>query len=527
MPAQFTLPPDTRAVGTGNPPADMNNVVDALTAQGATFNVLNAAYSGGADPTGAADCASAIQAAVNAMPASGGVIYFPAGTYKVASTVTISKPGVYLAGAGMLATVINYTGSGDCIRMYATTLTTPGGVYGGGIKGLMIDGTSASAGACGAHLGDIFRLEVDFGVRAFQGTGSKGCWFDNNYQWTEQILGRVFAEACTSHVIFDNSANTSGSATGSFDRAILDIFIDGKGKGNLVVLQNGALHVNSRLGIWGNTDYGTSLFYALTLTGPAGLSYTATNASPCVFTASGWYFGDSTPVTLTTPPTGFTAGTTYYTKNTNVGAGTFQLAATPGGTAINSSSTGSGTVQNVSYSRIVNSRLDIGVECNGTTGTQPGTINFANSAILSNCIQGCTGIIDFSANNAFAANTTNFTSNFQFAGPAYGDSKLQSNNTIGQTAFSVGAITTGGTITTRYNAVASVAPAGNVTGIIMSRDFSSNWREITVVNTSAFTLTFDVSGTSFVADGTSDVIAALTAAKYVWNPTASLWYRIK
>jgi hypothetical protein len=61
----------------------------------------------------------------------------------------------------------------------------------------------------------------------------------------------------------------------------------------------------------------------------------------------------------------------------------------------------------------------------------------------------------------------------------------------------------------------------------MSRDFTSNWREITVINTSAFTLTFDVSGTSFVADGTSDVIAALTAARYAWNPSASLWYRVK
>jgi hypothetical protein len=528
MPAQFTLPPDTRSVGSGNPPADMNAVVDALTAQGAAFNVLNAAYSGGADPTGVSDCTAAIQAAVNALPASGGSIYFPAGTYRVNSTVTVTQAGACLQGAGKAASVIKYYGSGDCIRMYSTTLTTPDGVYGGGVKGLMIDGTNASAGAAGLHFGDIFRAEFDVGIRDFQGTGSKGAWFDNQYHWAEQITGQVFAEACTSHVVFDNSANTAGTATGSFDRAALDIFLDMKGKGNGVVLQNGVSIHNGQIGIYGNTDYGASLFYVLSLLDNPSLSFTATNASPCVFTASGWYLGNGTPVILAggSLPTGFTAGATYFIVNVNVGAGTFQLAATSGGAAINSTSTGSGTVKSASYARIVNSVLNIGVECNGTTGTQPGTINFANSGILAACINQCTGVIDFSANNAFAANATNWTSNFLYDGPVYGDSHLMPCSPLGRIPFSVGAITTGGTITTRFNAVTTVAPAGNVTGILMSRDFTGNWREITVVNTSAFTLTFDVPATSFVADGTADVIQANSAATYTWNPNTSLWYRV-
>ena len=37
----------------------------------------------GADPTGASDSTSAIQDAVNALPATGGVVYLPAGTYAV------------------------------------------------------------------------------------------------------------------------------------------------------------------------------------------------------------------------------------------------------------------------------------------------------------------------------------------------------------------------------------------------------------------------------------------------------------
>ena len=82
MPVQYTLPPDTRAVGTGNPPNDMNSVTDALTAIGAGSNVLNAAFAGGADPTGVADSTAAIQAAVNT-----GYCRIPNGIYKLTATL--------------------------------------------------------------------------------------------------------------------------------------------------------------------------------------------------------------------------------------------------------------------------------------------------------------------------------------------------------------------------------------------------------------------------------------------------------
>jgi len=86
---------------------------------------------------------------------------------------------------------------------------------------------------------------------------------------------------------------------------------------------------------------------------PAGpANFTATNASPCVFT---W-----TPTTTLTTlpagtgiklsggsvPAGFTAGTTYYVINSS--GSTFNLAATVGGSAINSTGSGSGTLSVVS-----------------------------------------------------------------------------------------------------------------------------------------------------------------------------------
>lgn len=69
-------------------------------------------------------------------------------------------------------------------------------------------------------------------------------------------------------------------------------------------------------------------------------SVTCTNASPCVITHTSHGFVAGTPVALggTAVPTGFTAGTIYYVVSPTTN--TYQLSATPGGSAINSSSTG-------------------------------------------------------------------------------------------------------------------------------------------------------------------------------------------
>lgn len=78
----FTLPPDTRSVGSPNPAGDMNAVTDALLASGAGFNVLSAAFAGGADPTGAADSTAAFAAAIAAaIAANGAEVIVPPGQY--------------------------------------------------------------------------------------------------------------------------------------------------------------------------------------------------------------------------------------------------------------------------------------------------------------------------------------------------------------------------------------------------------------------------------------------------------------
>ena len=83
----------------------------------------------------------------------------------------------------------------------------------------------------------------------------------------------------------------------------------------------------------------------------ATLSYqfSATDASPAVFTVTGSAPANGTPLALaaaqgpvaTTLPGGFSAGTTYWVVSSS--GSTFELAATSGGSAIDSTSAGSGT----------------------------------------------------------------------------------------------------------------------------------------------------------------------------------------
>ncbi len=78
---QLTFNPSTGRLTT-------TAITSAVTDKGGqVYNVV--AY--GADPTGSADSTSAIQAAVNAMPASGGRVYLPSGAYKISSTLTIGN----------------------------------------------------------------------------------------------------------------------------------------------------------------------------------------------------------------------------------------------------------------------------------------------------------------------------------------------------------------------------------------------------------------------------------------------------
>lgn len=153
---------------------------------------------GGADPTGAVDCASIITAAI-ATFTTGGIIYFPTGTYKLSSTITVNKE-ILFRGNGRQHSVIELssaTANGfDVTNNYV------------GFENLRISTTASSATLRTAGCA----INLDNGV-AFPGNISN-CWVvgvDILFQWKSIILG-----AHTSWIsncnLREGGANTAGGA---------------------------------------------------------------------------------------------------------------------------------------------------------------------------------------------------------------------------------------------------------------------------------------------------------------------------
>jgi Pectate lyase superfamily protein len=109
----------------------------------------------GVDPTGVADSTTGIQNAINAMPAGGGTLFFPPGTYKISSTLTVgngstsgqsTQAGVYLVGSG------STQGSGTTFvwgggATSASMLVFLGPMKGWGVSKILFNGNSLAGGA--------------------------------------------------------------------------------------------------------------------------------------------------------------------------------------------------------------------------------------------------------------------------------------------------------------------------------------------------------------------------------------------
>lgn len=342
----------------GGAAAAIGNTVGAPRAAAATtaaatpdwINVAAAPYN--ADPTGAADSTAAFQNAISAAAsAGGGVIYVPAGTFTISSTLTCTAVPVYFVGDGAWASILSFIGSGDCLRIYDGSTYSGRRKYSGGVIGITIDGAKAGAGSCGLHVGDLLQYELDLTVQNFSGTGGVGVHLDNNYYWTEQLFGRIYAQNCASHVVFDWTTGTSTTSSGSFERCDLDVYLDQmNARFDGVVFQNGAFITNGSLKIRGNF-------------GSSGSSVS------------------SAALRLT----GYQSANGYS-----------------------------------SYSGIVDSMLDIGVEC-GSGSYTPQTIVFGASG---NSISGCYGALNFgAAGNTFTA-SNNVKNVFNFLGHTTGDNSL-------------------------------------------------------------------------------------------------------
>lgn len=131
------------------------NDVNRATYKRQIFDVKSSTY--GAVGDGTTDDTTAIQAAITAAMVNGGIVYFPAGTYKITSTLNIKnsaaskKSGVWFVGQGMQSTTIkSYCTSNNnpLFRIRGVPTSGPSGTYfwwGGGFSNLYLDGTNATA----------------------------------------------------------------------------------------------------------------------------------------------------------------------------------------------------------------------------------------------------------------------------------------------------------------------------------------------------------------------------------------------
>jgi hypothetical protein len=134
------------------------DIVDsyAQSATGMSINVTDPTF--GADPTGTLDSAPAIQAAINALPAAGGTVVIPPGTYKIGETITIGsgtattasgRTGVRIVGLGVTSGA-NFTGfpAGSQVHWLWTgpsngvMLQVNGPLQGWGLENIQFDGGS-------------------------------------------------------------------------------------------------------------------------------------------------------------------------------------------------------------------------------------------------------------------------------------------------------------------------------------------------------------------------------------------------
>ena len=95
---------------------------------------------------------------------------------------------------------------------------------------------------------------------------------------------------------------------------------------------------------------------------------------------------------------------------------------------------------------------------------------------------------------------------------------------VPSTLTAAASVTTSGTITLPTGEVKLLTTAGAVTGVILTAGTYSG-QKVTLVNTSANSITFAAAGTSNVADGTSAVLAANRAMTLWWDSTSARWYR--
>lgn len=264
------------------------------------------------------------------------------GTWYVAGNSTTNYPAVFITATGATVSNLNTNGSGLVVN-------APSGFSAiGSLLELFNNGVSKHSFSGNGDMGiagsiTCLGASAVFGANAGQINSTDG-----------------FAVASNKYLAFSSTTGSNGTT---------DLFISRKGTANLQLgkadaatavaqtfsVQSIAAGNNNVAGQnWLNiaslsTGSGTPGDYIIQ-TGFQGVAQNATVtmtiASPCVVSLTAHGFSAGQPVKFTTTgalPTGITASTVYYVISAGLTANAFEIAATVGGAAINTSGTQSGT----------------------------------------------------------------------------------------------------------------------------------------------------------------------------------------
>lgn len=303
-PNSVYLPTSTNQFGTGTInnsgstsfPAFIRDNANASDDPARNFiNVKEAPYN--ARGNGSTDDTSAIQAAINAVPAGGGIVYFPPGEYKVTASLQIQTDGTHLLGvnsANNAALTQNAIGSRiiadstltgvPIILVQRTALDRT--VYGVKISDLAVDGKSFGSNVDGIHW-EVVRGELhNVSVIACTGYGVRTFGYSSWHASDNRFIACNFSYNNTANVYYDSNADFNKMSNCNISNATSDglytvqsgiqvdacdfysngrygIFLDGGGSRSQFT--NCKVRLNSQHGV--NLDSTNGAFSDITFTG--------------------------------------------------------------------------------------------------------------------------------------------------------------------------------------------------------------------------------------------------------------------